>query len=57
MFKVSNTRAEIYIGNTIKYDVKSHQVKTKIVKYTKVHIKLLKFNRSQKEMLVSPTIM
>ena len=52
MIKVSNTQAEIYIGNTIEYDVKSYQVKTTIVKCTNVRLKGLKFNRSQKETLV-----
>ena len=49
MLKVWNTRSEIDIGNTIDYDVKSCQAKTAIVKYTKVCIKVLKFNRSQKK--------
>ena len=52
MLKVWNTRAEIYIGNTIEYDVKSCQAKMNIVKFTKVRLKGLKFNFSQKEMLV-----
>ena len=38
----------IKIYNTIEYDVKLHQVKTAIVKYTKVPIKGLKFNRERK---------
>ena len=45
-------REEIDIFNTIEYDVISYQVKTTIVKCTKVRIKLLNFNRSQKYMLV-----
>ena len=45
------------IGNTIEYDVKSYQVKYTILKCTKVHIKGLKFNSSQKKMLVWPTSM
>ena len=40
------TRSEIYIGNIIEYDVKSYQVKTTIVKCTKVRLKVLKFNCS-----------
>ena len=35
MLKVWKTRAEIYIGNNIEYDVKSYQVKTTIVKMYK----------------------
>ena len=57
MLKVSKTRAEIYIGNTIEYDVESYQVKMTIVKCTKLQIKGLDFNCSQKEILVFPTIM
>ena len=34
MLKVWNIWAEIYIDNTIEYDVKSYQVKATIVKYT-----------------------
>ena len=45
------------IGNTIGYGVKSYQVKTTIVKYIKVLIKVLKFNHSQKKMLVWPKSM
>ena len=56
ILKVSKTRATIYIGNTIEYDMKSYQFKRTIVKYTKVLLKGLKFDHSQKEMLVSPTI-
>ena len=40
------------MGNIIEYDVKSYQVKTTIVKFTKLQQKGLKLNRSQKEMLV-----
>ena len=57
MLKVWNARAEIYIGNIIEYDVKLYQVKTNVVKFTKVWLKGLKFKRSQKEMLVWPAIM
>ena len=39
---VWKTRAEIDIGNTIENDVKSYQVKTTIVKFTKVLIKAVK---------------
>ena len=41
-----------YIGNTIEYDMKSYQVKMTIVNFTRFGIKLLKFYRSQKNMLV-----
>ena len=54
MLKIWKIWAEIYMGNTIEYDVKSCQIKTDIVKFTKVCIKVLNFNRSQKEMLVWP---
>ena len=50
-------QSEIDIGNTIWYDVKSYQFKTTLVKYTRVRIKGLKFNSSQKDMLVWPTSM
>ena len=43
------------MGNTIEYDVKSHQVKTALVNCTKVGIKGFKFDTSQKEVLVWPT--
>ena len=46
------TRAEIDIGNTIEYDVKSYQIKTTTVKCTKERQKVLNLNHSQKEMLV-----
>ena len=52
MLKVWNTWAEIYIGDTIEYDVKSCQVKMAIVKCTKVRIRVLKFNLSYKETLM-----
>ena len=51
------TRAEIYIGNAIEYDVKSYQVTTTILKFTKLGIKGLNFIRSQKKMWVCPTVM
>ena len=57
MLEVWKTRAEIYIGNTIDYDVKPHQVKTTIVKFRKAHIKILNLNCSQKKKLVWPTSM
>ena len=57
MLKVSKTRTEIYIGNTIEYDVKSYQVKTAIVRYTKVRIKVFKLNISQKEIFLLPKSM
>ena len=52
---MSEKQAEIYIGNTIEYDVKSYQLKTTIVTWTKVNIKGLNFNRSPKDLLVFPT--
>ena len=57
MFKVWKIQAYVYISNTIVYDVKSYQVKTTIVKWTKLRLKGLYFNFSKKEILVSPTIM
>ena len=57
MLKVWNTRAEIGIGNTIEYGVKAYQVKTAILKCTKVRIKGFNFNSSQKKMLEWPTSM
>ena len=36
------------MGNTIEYDVKSYQVKTTILKFTKVQLIGLKLNQSQK---------
>ena len=41
-------QVEIYIGNTIKYDVKSYQVKTFIVKCTELRLKVFKLDRLQK---------
>ena len=46
--QIEKDQAKIGIGNTIEYDVKSYQVKITILKCTKVCIKVLKFNRSQK---------
>ena len=37
---------EIYIGNTIEYDMKSSQVKVTILKRTKIQVKGLLFNHS-----------
>ena len=48
MQKAENTQAEIYIGNTIEFDTKSSQVRVTIEKRTKIRLKELKFNRSQK---------
>ena len=48
MLKAGNTRAEIYIGDNIEYDVKSSQVKVTIVKRTKIRVKGLTVNCSQK---------
>ena len=45
------------MDNNIEYYVKSNQVKTTIVKCTKVRKKGLKLNLSQKEMLVYTTYM
>ena len=36
----------MYIGDTIEYDLKSYQVRTTIVKYIKVRMKILNFNFS-----------
>ena len=57
ILKLWNTLTEIYMGNTIEYDVKSYQVKTIIVKCTKVYIKILKFNYSHKKTLGWPMSM
>ena len=46
MPKVWNIQAEIYIGNTIEYDVKEYQVKKDSVKCTRVQLKVLKLNCS-----------
>ena len=48
MLKAGKTRAEIYIGNTIEYDVKLSQVKVTVVKRTKIRAKGLTVYRSQK---------
>ena len=50
MLKALKTRAEIDKFNTMEYDVKLYQVKTSVVKCTKVRIKVLKFKRSYKNM-------
>ena len=39
MLKAGNTRAEIYIGNTIEFDTKSSKVKMTIGKRTKTQLK------------------
>ena len=51
------TRAEIDIGNTIEYDVKSYQVKMTIIRCKNVRQKGLKLNPSQKKMLIYSTYM
>ena len=48
MLKAGKTREEIYIGNTIEYDVKSSEVKVTIVKRTKIRVKVLTVNLLQK---------
>ena len=48
MLKVGKTRAGIYIGDNIEYDVKSSQVKVTIVESTKIRVKFLTVNCSQK---------
>ena len=48
MLKAGKTRAEIYIGNTIEYDVKSSEVKVTILKRAEMRSKILTVNRSQK---------
>ena len=45
---MGKTKAEVYIGNTIAFDTKSSQVKVTIVKRTKIILKQLSVNRSQK---------
>ena len=55
MSQGQKNRTEIDAGNIIEYDVKSLQVKTAIVKCTKVPQKVLKLNRSQKEIFVYST--
>ena len=45
MLKSGKTRAEIYTGDTIEYDVKSSQAKVTIVKRTKIRVKGLTVNR------------
>ena len=57
MIKAQKTRSDIDICNTIEYNMKSYQAKTPIVKCTKLRIKWLKFNPSQKNMLVYPISM
>ena len=52
ILQVRKNRAEIDIVNTIEYGVKSYQVKTTIVKCTKVLQRVFKLNHSHKEMLV-----
>ena len=54
--KVWKTQTNIYMANTIEYEVKSYQVKITTVKCTKLRIKGLEFNRSKKEMLVCSSI-
>ena len=39
MLKAGKTQEEIYIGDTIEYDVKSSQVKLNVVKCTKIRVK------------------
>ena len=48
IIKVWNTQSEIYINNTIEYDVKSYQVNIMIAKCTRILIRGFKFYRSQK---------
>ena len=49
------TKGEIDISSTIEYYVKSYQIKTTVIKCTKSATNGLKFNQSQKDMLVQPT--
>ena len=49
MLKAGKTRAEIYRGNTIEYDVKSSQVKATMVKCTKIQAKGLTAKISHKK--------
>ena len=55
--QVWKTQSEIYIGNTIEYDVKSYQFKRTILKCTEVQLKVLQFKHSQKNMMEYPTSM
>ena len=47
MLKAGKNRAEIYIGNTVEYDVKYSQVKVTIVKRTNIRVKKITVNRLQ----------
>ena len=49
MLKAGEARAEIYIDYTIDHYVKPSQVKVNIRKLTKIHVKELMVNRSQKK--------
>ena len=53
MLKAGKTQSEIFIGNTIEYDVKSPQVKVTIIKRTNIQEKILTFNRSQKTVVIA----
>ena len=57
LLQSKKTQSEIDICNTTEYDVRSYQVKSTIVKWTKVRPKGFKFNRSQKETLIYLTSM
>ena len=48
MLKSGKTRAEMYIANTLEYDVKSYQVEVTILKRTKIWVKGLTVKRSHK---------
>ena len=41
MIKEGKNQSEIYIGDTIEYDVKSYQVKVTIVKLTNIQVKVI----------------
>ena len=45
MLKSVKNQAEIYMGNTIEYDVKSSQVKVTRIKRTNIRAKVLTVNR------------
>ena len=48
MLKSVKNQAEIYMGNTIEYDVKSSQVKVTRIKRTNIRAKVSTVNRLQK---------
>ena len=57
MLKAGKTQAEIYIGNAIEFDTELPQVRVTVVKRTKIRLKELTVNHSQKKTLVLPMSM